>query len=78
MVLPMTPTQTMPEPGRLSQEEAKELRALLHRRHVAQRDALARLRTGGLTPSASYLRAAGRRPRTGKVQSLRRVRSLTA
>jgi hypothetical protein len=74
----MTPTETKPEPGRLSQKDAEELRALLHCTHVAEMDALARLRRGGLRPSASYLRAARRRPVTGKVPSLRSVRTLTA
>jgi hypothetical protein len=74
----MTPTQTKPKSGRLSQKEAEELRALLHCTHVAEMDALARLRRGGLRPSASYLRAARRRAATGRVPSLRGVRTLTA
>jgi hypothetical protein len=74
----MTPTQAKPRPGRLSEKEAEELRALLHCTHAAEMDALARLRRGGLRPSATYLRAARRRPVTGKVPSLRRVRTLTA
>jgi len=78
MVLPMTPTQTKPEPARLSHQEAEELRALLHSTRVAEMDALARLRTGGLITSASNLRAARRRTATRQVPSLRSVRTLTA
>jgi hypothetical protein len=50
MVLPMTATQKKPEPLRLSEEEAEELRALLHSTLVAEMDALARFRAGGLRP----------------------------
>jgi len=59
----MTSTQTKPGPGPLSQKEAEELRALLHCTHVAEMDALTRLRTGGLGPGASYLGAARRNRR---------------
>jgi hypothetical protein len=65
-VLPMTPTETKPEPSRLSYEQAEELRALLHSTHVAEMDALARLHTGGLRP----LGAARYRAATGKCRLL--------
>ena len=54
MVLPMTATQQEPEQGRLSREEAEKLRALLGCTHVAEIDALARLRTGRLIAEAAY------------------------
>jgi len=69
----MTSTQTEPGPRRLSQDEAEE-RALLRCTHVAGMDALARLRTGGLRPSASYLRAARGRSATGQGRLLEAFR----
>jgi hypothetical protein len=50
----MTATQEEPEQGRLSREEAEKLRALLGCTHVAEMDALARLRTGRLIAEATY------------------------
>jgi hypothetical protein len=78
MVLPMTATQKKPEPLRLSEEEAEELRAMLHSTLVAEMDALARFRAGGLRPRASCLRTARGRTATGQVSALRSVRTLTA
>jgi hypothetical protein len=80
MVTPMTATQEKERGAtqvKLSPEEAEMLRALVRRNDVAEMDALARLRTGGLMTSASYLGAARRRSGTGQVQSLRGVRTLT-
>jgi hypothetical protein len=82
VVLPMTEIKQEPERDatrlRLSHAEAEDLRSLLRCTHVAEMDALARLRTGRLIASASNLRAARGRAATKQVPSLRSVQTLTA